>query len=303
MLKVIIIAGPTAVGKSHYATEIAKKIDAEIINADSIQCYRELQILSARPSEKQDIPHHLYGFADHTEVVSAGKYQKLATSKIIDCHKRSKTPIIVGGTGLYINALKEGISIIPEISSQTKEKVTAMLLQIQDFYEFVCKNDPKIKEIIGKNDNHRLRRALEVKLETGKSITDFWHSKVKLKDFKYITFFINPDREFLYQNCNNRFEAMLENGAIEEAQRIISALPKGCTVSKAIGFREIEAFIENKISFDEMKEKAKQSTRNYAKRQLTWFKNQLQRAIEIKIDKQNAVSTTSKMLEYIENIT
>lgn len=269
MLKEIpIIVGPTASGKSSLALQLAQHISGEIINADSLQVYQDLKILSARPQEKetQNIKHHLYGFVDAYTTYNVAQWLEDVKKTL----KNVKNPIFVGGTGLYIKALTEGISQIPEIDTKIREYVRN--LPIEDVQK-------KIKECKA-TDPQRLRRALEVELSTGKPLSYFQQTKIKIIEEKFKIYFLNPPRELLYKNCNNRFETMLQTGAVEEVKDLIQKRATG-GVLKAIGIKEITAWLAGEISKKEMIEKASQATRNYAKRQITWFKNQFKEAMEI----------------------
>lgn len=263
MKKVIIIAGPTASGKSGFAIQLAQKLHGEVINADSLQVYADLQILSARPTEAetQGIPHHLYGFLDCHTNCNAVTWATLCTEKI----KQIQTPILVGGTGMYLKTLTEGIHDIPEIPPEIQEKVRQMPLA-----EVSAQLTKKLFP-----DAQRLRRALCVQLATGKPLSFFYNQpKKQFLQAEFETYFINPPRPVLHERCAQRFYQMIEKGAIDEVISLMKKKPTG-NVLQAIGIKEINAYLGNIYSKEEMTEKAIIATRQYAKRQITWFKNQL----------------------------
>lgn len=262
----IIICGPTASGKSALALELAQKIGAVIVNSDSQQVYKELPILSAQPSEEEKklCPHFLFGEISGNQDFNVSKWLDLTTSLI----KQYDKVIIVGGTGMYINALLYGLSPIPEIPQQIRDEVRQM------------EKSHIIKLLADEADgnNHRMRRALEVKLATGNNMA-YWHQRKTNHEFSendFTIFNMNVSRETIYNNINKRFLYMIENGAVKEVENLYSlnyspALP----VMKAVGVREIKLWLDGKINKEQAIEKAQQISRNYAKRQLTWFRNQL----------------------------
>ena len=267
--KICIVVGPTASGKSDFAVRMAQKINGEVVNADSMQIYKDLQIITARPTidDMQEIPHHLYGYFDSFQTNSV----QLWLDKVVPQLKQIERPVVVGGTGMYINALINGISPIPEINSEKREFVRSLSLD-------------EVKKMVvdcSALDNQRLRRALEVQLSTGKPLSYFQQlPRIKMIDAEFDIYFINPKRDILYQNCNNRLIKMLQSGAIDEVQNLINMNATG-SVLKAIGVPEIIAYLQNDLSYDDMCLKIQLSTRHYAKRQVTWFKHQLDNYTEI----------------------
>jgi tRNA dimethylallyltransferase len=279
MNRLIIISGPTASGKSYLADITSQKHDSVIINADSMQIYKELPILTAQPQKKTE-KYTLYGILDYRTHCSAGKWVELATKKIDETIAADKRAIVVGGTGLYLKSLLYGIVNIPDIDPEIRQKVRNLLKEIgkEKFYKLLNDKDSQATKTIHANDSQRMMRAMEVLEQTGKSITSFKGSEnaVRYKDYTHICLF--PDREFLYQNCNSRFKSMLASGAIDEVKslkRQINRDNKDYMLKKAIGFREISDYLDGNFSLEEATEKASQATRNYAKRQLTWFRNQM----------------------------
>lgn len=268
--KIYVIVGPTASGKSDFAVRMAQKFNSEVVNADSMQIYKDLEIITARPNvlDMQGIPHHLYGYFDSFQENSVQLWLDKAVQQINSIER----PVVVGGTGLYINALMNGISPIPEVDPEKRDFVRS--LPIDDVKKMVIDCQAV--------DNQRLRRALEVQLSTGKPLSYFQQlPRLKMINATFQVYFINPEREILYKHCNNRLLRMLETGAIEEVKNLLDIKATG-TVLKAIGVSEIIAYLKKNLSYDEMCSKIQLSTRHYAKRQVTWFKNQLDNYIEIK---------------------
>ena len=274
--KIILIYGPTASGKSSFAIKLAKKINGEVINADSMQVYKELKILSARPNKEdyKNIKHHLYGFQNVKKKFSTGHWLKLVNVKISEIKKRKKTPILVGGTGLYFKALTDGLVKIPNIPNKYREKIRSLHKKIgsKKFYSKLVKLDPLIKHYLNPSDTQRVIRAYEIKLFTKKSIYEWFKntkSKYEQKDFYKI--YIDFPRDELIKQISYRAGKMIERGAILEVKRFIKLkVPKNKTASKAIGINEIKDFINKKIQISELIEKISIKTRQYAKRQTTW---------------------------------
>jgi len=274
--KIFLIYGPTASGKSSFAIKLAKKINGEVINADSMQVYKELKILSARPNKEdyKNIKHHLYGFQNVKKKFSTGHWLKLVNIKISEIKKRKKTPILVGGTGLYFKALTDGLVKIPNIPNKYREKIRSLHKKIgsKKFYSKLVKLDPLIKNYLNPSDTQRVIRAYEIKSFTKKSIYEWFKntkSKYEQKDFYKI--YIDFPRDELIKQISYRAGKMIERGAILEVKRFIKLkVPKNKTASKAIGINEIKDFINKKIQISELIEKISIKTRQYAKRQTTW---------------------------------
>ncbi|MBQ7413484.1 MAG: tRNA (adenosine(37)-N6)-dimethylallyltransferase MiaA [Alphaproteobacteria bacterium] len=268
--KITIIIGPTASGKSGLAVRLAQKQNSSIVNADSMQIYSDLSIISARPTqaEMMGIPHLLYGYVD---AWTQGTVQDWL-NRVIPVLKELENPIVVGGTGLYLSLLINGINEIPDIDPTVRKFVRQM-----DLSEIK-------KQVIDCSftDPQRLMRALEVQLSTGKPLAYFQKlPKKKLIDADFNIIFINPDRDILYQNCEKRFYQMIKTGGIEEIEHLLTLKPTG-GVLKAIGVPEIISYIHGYISKEEMCKQAILSTKHYAKRQITWFRHQIQSDIIIK---------------------
>jgi len=288
--KIILIYGPTASGKSIFAIKLAKKINGEIINADSMQVYKELKILSARPCKKDlsIIKHHLYGFQSVKRKFSTGDWLKLVKQKIIDLKKRKKIPILVGGTGLYFKSLTEGLVKIPNIPIKFREKVRNLHKNLgsKKFFSRLVKIDPLSKNNINSSDSQRAIRAYEVKSFTKKSIYDWFkntQSEFEKKDFLKI--YIDFPRTELIKRINERTEEMIKNGAILEVKKFVNLrVSKSKTASKAIGIEEIRGYLKDKIQMSEVIEKISIKTRQYAKRQTTWGRGNMKDWKKIKFN-------------------
>ncbi len=286
--KIILIYGPTASGKSDFAIKLAKKIKGEIINADSMQVYKDLKILTARPLKKnyQKINHHLYGFQNGKRSFSTGDWLKLAIKKIYEIKKRKKVPILVGGTGLYFKALVEGLVEIPSIPKLFRNKVRKLQKEIgqQKFYGKLLKIDPLLINKIKSTDVQRSIRAYEVKSFTKKSITEWYDetkSDFKKKDFHKII--LDYPRQDLIQRINARTIEMFKNGAALEVRSFLKLkIPKDRSISKAIGVSEIDEYLKKKTIKESAIEKISIKTRQYAKRQMTWARGHMIRWKKIK---------------------
>ena len=279
--KIILIAGPTACGKSNFALKLSKKINGEIINADSMQVYKQLQILTARPKKKdlKKIKHHLYGFFDVRKNYSTGEWLKLLLKKIKDIRKRKMVPIIVGGTGLYFKALTDGLVKIPNIPIKVRNKIRLMQRKLgqKKFYNRLLKLDPLIKNTIEKNDVQRSIRAYEIKNYTKKSIIN-WFKKTKkyISSDEFIKIYIDYPRESLIKRINLRVDDMFAEGAVEEVRRFNKLkVKKENSSNKVIGIKEISNFLNKQCSLDQTKELIAIKTRQYAKRQATWARGQM----------------------------
>ncbi len=297
---VLIVAGPTASGKSALALDMAEAFDGVVINADSMQVYSELRVLSARPDESETsrAPHRLYGVLSGREACSAGKWRDMAMAEINDCHAQGKLPIVTGGTGMYLNALTEGIAPIPDVPSRIRNRVTAELEDLGHaaFFEKLKKNDPETAATLDGTNTQRMIRAAEVFAHTGRGLAS-WHKEPMVPppaNMKFKKLCYMPPRDILYDRCNRRFDLMLEQGAIDEVRDLIAlGLPDTAPVMKAVGVRELGAYLAGEIDLATAREKSQRETRRYAKRQLTWFRHQMSDK-EI-IDAQYSESLAAKM--------
>jgi tRNA dimethylallyltransferase len=286
--QVIIVAGPTASGKSELGLLLARQMNGVIINADSMQVYRELPILTAQPG-KDDLglaDHRLYGTLSAAEACSVGRWRSMAVQQIDRCHAEGRTPLILGGTGLYIKALMEGLSPVPEISIEFRVQATEDYDKLGPvgLVEKIRGHDPHMAQALRANDRQRIIRAWEVWLATGKSLLQWQHlhPPVAHEGYDFHTVLLCPERDLIYQRCDQRFEKMIAEGGVEEVQSFLSLeLSPSLPLMRAIGVIEIKNYLNGEWTFEQMVAASKQATRRYAKRQLTWLRNQLD--FEIKL--------------------
>lgn len=275
-LKALIIAGPTASGKSRLSLTIGRSFAGEIINGDSQQLYRDFPILTACPNkeEQTQIPHHLYQILEPHETCSMGQWREMALNKIQDVNQRGKLAIITGGTGLYLKALLHGISPIPEIPPEIRDQTRALHKEIGNpaFHALLFQKDPLAAAKLNPNDSQRLCRAWEVIETTGKSIT-LWQ-QIPSPNLNIPLLLVLPQKSFLDQTIEERFQQMLHSGAIEEAAQLLHS-PEDIPARKIIGINQLLDYLEEKIDQKTAIIKAIEATRQYAKRQLTWFRHQL----------------------------
>ena len=279
--KIILIAGPTASGKSKLAIEIAKKIKGEIINADSMQVYKEFSILSSRPStiDLKKVKHHLYGFQSVKKHFSTGAWLKLVKKQINQCFKNKKIPILVGGTGLYFEAITKGMSKIPSINLKKREAIRELQKSVgqNKFYEKLLKLDSLVKNKIEPLDTQRSIRAYEVKKFTKKSIFEWYKlTKSEFKKFQIFKIFIDVPREKLLKNISNRTEQMFKNNCIKEVEQFLSLnIDPSLSANKIIGVKEIRDCLLGILNLSQAKELINIKTRQYAKRQVTWARGHM----------------------------
>ena len=279
MEKVVVICGPTASGKTSLSIELAKKINGQIISADSMQIYDEMDIGTAKPTkeEMQGIKHYLIGNVKPTNRYSVSEYKKDATNAIEETIQDNKFPIIVGGTGLYVNSLIYGIDY-PEIETdleyRKKLEEIAEKEGLNKLYNMAKEIDEKAMEKISPNDQKRILRVLEICNQTGKTKTELEiESRKNGVKYDFRVFAIDMPREILYERINKRVDIMLENGLLEEVKRLYKKYGEELYTSiQAIGYKEVIDYINGKYTKEEMIEKIKMETRRYAKRQITWFK-------------------------------
>ena len=297
--KIILISGPTASGKSIFAIKLAKKINGEIINADSMQVYKKLRILTARPSKKdqKNIRHHLFGIIDLDKKFSTGQWLKIAIKKIKNIQKKRKVPILVGGTGLYFQSLIKGLVEIPEIPLKFRNKIR--LMQKKDgqikFYKKLIKIDPSVKNKFDPNDVQRSIRAFEIKSFTKISMYN-WLEKTnsEFKDSDFLKLYIDFKREELIKRIALRTTTMIEAGAVKEVKKFLKVkIKKSQSVNKVIGIDELTQYLKNKINLDQAEELITIKTRQYAKRQATWARTRMASWNKI---------TSSKISNYIKKL-
>ncbi|MBB4296240.1 tRNA dimethylallyltransferase [Rhizobium leguminosarum] len=278
----ILITGPTASGKSALAVELAKRHGGAVVNADSMQVYDTLRILTARPSEEemQGVPHHLYGHVPAGTAYSTGAWLRDVSVLLPMLKAEGRLPVVVGGTGLYFKALIGGLSDMPEIPEALREELRARLLKegADGLYAELTEADPATAASLNRQDGQRIVRALEVVKATGRSIADFQGraGAVAIDAAEARKIVVLPDRAVLHQRINGRFEKMLQQGAEDEVRALLARdLPAEAPVMKAIGVAQIAAMLKGEMERDEVLEKGAAATRQYAKRQMTWFRNQM----------------------------
>jgi tRNA dimethylallyltransferase len=281
MIRALLIMGPTASGKSALALAVAERIGGEIVNADSMQVYRDFRILTARPTpaEEAQIPHHLYGQIDASERYSTGRWLSDALAAINHIRARSRTPILVGGTGLYFKALTQGLAAMPDIDPDFRMALTerAAIEGAPTLHAELGRLDPQTAARLQPNDTPRIIRALEVIETTGESITSFQaNTKPALAADEWCGLALTPDREALYATINSRFEKMLEHGALEEVRAFVARdLDPTLPAMKAHGAPALSAYLRGEMSLQAAAETGQRDTRRYAKRQFTWIANQM----------------------------
>jgi len=285
MTKVLVIGGPTASGKSGLAVGLAAAMNGVVINGDSMQVYDGLPLLAAQPDEKDlaAAPHKLYRVLAPNDPCSAARWRDMALAEIAAAEKAGKLPIVVGGTGFYLKTLMKGISPIPDIPQAVRDDLNAQLAAIGNkaFHALLAEKDPVMAARLAPGNSQRLVRAMEVLTHTGKSLAA-WQEGAPAGtpahlDFRLVT--LLPPREQLYAQCDKRFDLMLAAGALDEAAGFTAQYPHETAaqvpLKKALGYPELVEYRRGDISLEDAKTKAAQSTRHYAKRQMTWFRNQL----------------------------
>lgn len=280
--KVIVICGPTASGKTALSIELAKQIDGEIISCDSMQIYKDMNIGTAKPDEeeKQGIKHYLMDFVSPDERYSVADFKRDATRAIKEILNKGKMPIIVGGTGLYVDSMIYGIEyneidVDEKYRKQLEERINKEGLEI--LYQEAKKIDPIAIEKISHNDKKRIMRILEIYKATGKTKTEQEKESRKNEvEFDYKVFAINMDREKLYERINKRVDIMIDKGLIEEVKSLKSKYNKFPTAMQGLGYKEVVKYLEKEYDMETMVDIIKQETRRYAKRQLTWFRKNKQ---------------------------
>ncbi|MGJ8563447.1 MAG: tRNA (adenosine(37)-N6)-dimethylallyltransferase MiaA [Alphaproteobacteria bacterium] len=279
MKNVICIAGPTASGKSAWAVEVAKKCEGEIINADSMQVYADLQIISARPTEDEmdGVPHHMFGHIDGSARYSTGQWCREVMGVIKECVSRDKTPILIGGTGLYFRALTVGLAPVPEPSAEGTSAAQFILdAGIEGLRAEAERVDPVAAARVLGNDPQRLLRIVSVALGTGKSLSA-WQADTKpmIAAGTWKGAIILPDRAALYEKINTRFDNMMESGGIDEIKKVAArGLSPDLPMMKAIGLPPLLSYLRGELSLEDALFEAKRDTRRFAKRQFTWFRGQ-----------------------------
>lgn len=282
MTKTIVIGGPTASGKSGLALALAERLDGVIINADSMQVYRGLPLLTAQPdaSDMTKAPHRLYAALEASETCSAARWRDMALVEIETALAQGKTPIIVGGTGFYLSALLEGLSPIPKIAPRFREEAIALQRQMGNpaFHAHLTMLDPETAAGLDPLNTQRVARAYEVLTGTGQGLAQ-WQKEPRIgppAHLLFATVALLPPRDVLYAACDARFTCMMERGALAEVEAFRPICPPGAMLAHALGYAELCVCLDGEISQDEAMRLACQDTRNYAKRQMTWFRNQFE---------------------------
>ncbi len=285
---VIIIGGPTASGKSKLAINLAKEIDGEIINGDSMQVYKNFPILTSQPNfkDKKKIKHHLYGYVSTTGSYNAMDWMQEAKKIINTLHEKNKKPILVGGSGLYLEFLYKGVNNIPNISEKIRNKVKKIFkdTSIKELYDFSLKIDYDYTSKVSKSDIFRLTKLLEVYYQSNKNITYFRNKKRKKNKYNFFKILHMPDKDIVRKNIEARFLDMVEEGLVQEVENNISKV-KESNIEKAIGFMEMRDYIQKKINFNEAVNLSINRTNRFAKRQYTWFKNRYDEDIKVDTNK------------------
>lgn len=304
---VIVVAGPTASGKTSLAIEIAKRFDGEIVSADSMQIYKNMDIATAKPTEKEmvEVKHHLIGFVDCNDEYSVAMYKNDALSAIRDILSRGKLPVVCGGTGLYIDTLVKNTKFFDYEKSDVRSELekTADEKGIEHLFDKLKEIDPETADRLHLNDRKRIIRALEVYLSTGKTITEQDKlSHLEESEFDWCVIGLTAcDRQFLYERINKRVDIMLESGLLREAEEFFFG-EYSSTAKQAIGYKELKPYFDGLVSLEEAVEKLKMETRRYAKRQLTWFRRN-EKINWIEIDGNNGAKIIDVAVEIIEKHT
>lgn len=321
---VVVVAGPTGCGKSALALRVAEAFHGVVINSDSQQLYRELRVLTARPGESDlaRAPHRLYGVLSALEPCSAGRFRALAEAEMHAARAHGRMPIVVGGTGMYLKALTEGLARVPEIPEAIRAEARDRMAGLgpEEFCAELARLDPVMAARLAPGDRQRLMRAYEVVRATGRSLAAYQEEERATRTparggtlegtsggeqrpggTRFVTIVLDPPRAELYAACERRFDAMMAAGALDEARHIAElGLPETCPVMKAVGVRELLAHLMGELTLEQAVAKAKQATRNYAKRQATWFRHQARGAMVF--HEQFSESLEAKIFSFIRKV-
>jgi tRNA dimethylallyltransferase len=305
---VIVIGGPTASGKSSLALEIAEEFGGEVVNADSMQVYGDLEILTARPGadETRRVPHHLYGVLGVGERCSAGQWRTRALDAIRDIHSRARVPVVVGGTGLYLRALVTGLHRMPTVPTAIREDLNARLAAegARSLHAELTACDPESAAGLNPSDAQRVVRALEIFIHTGQGLKSWQSGETEAApdDLRFFRLVTLPPRDALYDAVNERFGQMISQGALEEVERLFSQAPEDdFPLLKAVGVQAIRSYLAGEIDRERLLELGRRDTRRYAKRQMTWFRRQIipEMTIETKYSEINLPKIFSKISRFL----
>jgi tRNA dimethylallyltransferase len=302
--RIIIIAGPTGSGKSALAIDVAQEFSCVIINADSMQVYRDLNVISARPpaSDLKQAPHRLYGFMAADDPCSVGRWLAMAVDEIRTVWADGKVPLVVGGTGLYLKALMEGLAPIPDVKPFFRKRATELHKQLgpEAFHYELAELDPQAAARISAGDTQRLIRGYEVALATGKPLSA-WQKDHPIQtplDAAFAVVTLSPERQVLYRSVNERFNWMIDNGALDEVRALNDlGLDLALPVMKAVGVPELRSFLAGQTDKESAVENARRATRQFAKRQMTWLRNQL--SADLILSEQYSESLQVKTFSFI----
>ncbi len=282
----IVIGGPTASGKSQLAIDLARAFDGVVINADASQVYKSIPVISAAPSaeDMQKVPHRLYGYLDDEEGCNVVAWLEDAAAAIRETHAAGKIPVVVGGGGLYLDNLINGVTPIPEVDPLIRAQALTIVARqgLGALYEQLRAVDPEGAAMVSPTDTTRVRRAFEIFMTTGISVAEWFLRPMikKLPETDFLTIKLLPAKAELDCRCDLRFDIMTASGAVEEVENLLTrGVPENLPVMKAKGVPELAAFLRGEIGFEEASAKAKLHTRQYAKRQLTWFRNKFDAAL------------------------
>jgi tRNA dimethylallyltransferase len=305
--KLLVIGGPTASGKSALALAIAERVGGTVINADSMQVYRELPVLTAQPdaAAQARVPHLLYGVLGIEEFCSAGRWLTMAQAAIAETHAAGRLPIVVGGTGLYLRSLTGGLADIPPVPDAVRAAVRARLAEIgaPAFHGELAAKDPEMAGRLHPSDGQRLSRAAEVLAATGRSLADWQRETAAPPAGEVRTVLVSPPRDALYAACDGRFEAMLAGGALAEAQAAAArdGLDDSLPALKALGLHELMAYLAGTLSRADAVAAAQTATRHYAKRQMTWFRGQFLAGytLDKKLNEQSVTDSAKNIIDLV----
>jgi len=299
-----VIIGPTASGKSAMAMDIAARFNGVVINMDSMQIYSDLRILSARPSEEDEsrVPHRLYGVLDAATVCSTAMWLDMVQPEIDAVLRAGQLPILCGGTGLYLKALMEGLAPVPAIPDEVRNSVRTRMAAVgpEDLHAELTARDPVMGERLAPGDSQRIARALEVVTATGRSLADWQKQAPPVPPYRPVVMTVLPPREALYAGIDRRFETMVEQGALDEVERLVArALPATVPAMKALGVPELAASLRGEMLLEQAVDLAAMKSRRYAKRQMTWCRRQI--ISEFPLNEKYSESFKAKIFSFIEN--